>query len=167
MTAGEVMTVALVAWLVLRTTARAELVMGWVWPVPAWNTVLPSVSQGFRAGHPGVDILYRVRGRWTAPQGAPIIAANAGQVVTARLSPRGHEVVIQHGDGIVSYYQHLETLGVGPGQRVNAGEALGTMGIDPLDPQRVRHLHFQVWQHGRSIDPLDNMQRWRVISWTM
>lgn len=171
MTAGEALMAVLVGYLVLRRTAAAALVDGWVWPVPSWNAVLPQISQGFRPGHPGVDILFRVRGRWVAPEGVPIVAANAGEVQRVMRSPRGMSVVIGHGNDVVSYYQHLETSTVVQGQRVAAGDELGTMGIDPLDLQQVRHLHFQIWQRvgGRvvQIDPADDMRRWRVLPWTM
>ena len=42
------------------------------------------------------------------------------------------------------------------------------IGYDPLDPQRLKHLHFELWdgawQVGRPIDPLPSLKRWDAIS---
>jgi hypothetical protein len=50
-------------------------------------------------------------------------------------------------------------------QRVRAGQMIGTAGFSPLDPQRLKHLHFEVWLGGPSdgIDPAPLMKSWPFI----
>lgn len=69
----------------------------------------------------------------------------------------GNQVRITHADGYATRYAHLaEPPLVRPGEHVRAGQLIGYMGgsqrgdLDRL----VRHLHFEVTQDGRSIDPL-------------
>ena len=54
---------------------------------------------------------------------------------------------------------------------VKSGDVLGTMGYDPIDPQGLRHLHFEVWYQGDGKShispqappaPLGGIQNWRV-----
>lgn len=180
MTDGEAFALLALVLLALRRSATVQLAEGWVWPVPSWNALLPQISQGFddpaesalltarSRRHLGVDILYRVGGRWTAPADTPIVAANAGTVERVTRSPRGWSVVVDHGP-VLTFYQHLQSTVVARGQRVAAGERLGTMGEDPLDAQHVRHLHFELWQRVGAavaqIDPQPLMAPWRVIPW--
>jgi murein DD-endopeptidase MepM/ murein hydrolase activator NlpD len=110
-----------------------------------------------------------VAGGWDAPEGTPIVAANAGTVQRVARSPRGWSIVVDHGP-VLTFYQHLETTAVRQGERVTAGQRLGTMGADPLDAQHVRHLHFEVWQRVGAdvahLDPQPLMAPWKVIQWT-
>lgn len=149
---------------------------GWWFPVPDvrmpdGHTYRSQVSHEFEAGHPGVDILYKRNGQWFAPVGTPITSARAGTVWSVTKSPRGWSIVIDHGKPFATFYQHLETPGVSKGQPVIAGQMLGTMGIDPLDKARVRHLHFAVWYKGAgdgaSVDPMAVIDKWRrPPTWT-
>lgn len=142
----------------------------WWWPVPPvryqgrlYQAVVSDgwgSSRGART-HEGLDIVYRGHRTgddlvqpapfWALP-GTPITAARAGRVARVVKTARGWSVVVDHGGGLSTFYQHLETTSVQPRQLVAAGQKLGTMGIDPLDAQRVRHLHFEVWHHGKPVD---------------
>jgi murein DD-endopeptidase MepM/ murein hydrolase activator NlpD len=138
---------------------------GWVWPVPG----AALVSQEFRRpDHLGVDIMFRVGGRWVAPPGTHVLAAKDGVVWSTGETARGHNVVLDHGPPFATFYQHLETVAVSRGQAVKAGDVLGTMGADPTDPQGLRHLHFAVWYKGNgdkaSVDPQSDMGNWRRVA---
>lgn len=90
------------------------------------------------------------------PFGEPVLAAAAGRVVaTLATSPRNEPdttnflfpanfVRIDHGNGLIGYYAHLDTLGVTvvPGQYVVPGQVIGyASNTGPaIDPQ----LHFEV-----------------------
>lgn len=50
---------------------------------------------------------------------------------------------MHHHNGVVSAYGHLASLDVHVGQTVTSETALGTVGFDPTDPQRVIHVHLQ------------------------
>jgi murein DD-endopeptidase MepM/ murein hydrolase activator NlpD len=94
-------------------------------------------------------------GGWdfTGSRGDPVFAADAGTVYrTFRNEDSGsgmrgysNVVVLDHGDGTWSSYNHLDSIAVSQGQRVAAGELLGTIGSTtngryPIAP----HLHFEV-----------------------
>jgi murein DD-endopeptidase MepM/ murein hydrolase activator NlpD len=94
--------------------------------------------------HHGVDI--------AAERGEPVKAASAGTVIRAEASGNyGNLVVVDHGDGVETRYAHLEEIKVQPGDRLEAGQALGTVG----DSGRATgtHLHFEVRKDGQAIDP--------------
>ncbi len=68
--------------------------------------------------------------------------------------PAGTCVAIDHGDGYLSRYFHMEegTLRVAPGDRVREGAYLGWMGR--TGRATGEHLHFQVERDGVPVDPL-------------
>lgn len=147
--------------------SQTEWGTGWVFPVPDGED-RAIISQEYKPlVHLGVDIMFRSRGIYYANAGVSIVAARDGVVWSSGMSPRGISVVIDHGPPFATFYQHLESSDVVKGQRVFAGEKIGTMGIDPLDAQHVRHLHFAVWYKGSgdsaSIDPTTQMANWRHV----
>lgn len=170
---------------------RPERVAGdWVWPVAAWNGRAPVISDGYGSRRPdgrqheGVDIMYRRTPgdpfpvgtpngskAFVMPDGVPVLAARDGVVWSAMKTPRGFAVVIDHGKPFATFYTHLERLLVQPTaraqsqERVRAGQPIGIIGFDPLDPAKLRHLHFEVWESGprAKIDPALAMRAWRVV----
>lgn len=158
---------------------------GWVWPVPParypdGSTYVPVISQEYRPGsHLGVDVMYRRRNRsdrpevprgpngtlaFFAPPGTPVVAARDAAVWSVDKSPRGWQIVLDHGKPFATYYQHLSSANVAKGDRVVAGQQIGMMGGDPLDaPQHLRHLHFAVWYKGAgdaaSVDAAPMLER--------
>lgn len=66
----------------------------------------------------------------------------------------GVHVVIDHGDGVVSQYFHLEpgTLKVRRGDHVSRRQLLGWMGMTGLSTGE--HIHFQVEISGKPVDPM-------------
>jgi murein DD-endopeptidase MepM/ murein hydrolase activator NlpD len=110
---------------------------GMRWPVlgNSW------ITQYFWSGHPALDI--------AAPYGSPIVAAAAGTVIYAGWKTTGGGVGggivvwISHGSGVYTTYNHLSKEIVKVGQRVRAGQRVGSLGAtgDATGP----HLHFEVW----------------------
>ncbi len=90
---------------------------------------------------------------FAAPSGTPVVAPAAGTVVLAEpLFVRGNAVVLDHGRGVFTGYWHLETLAVNAGERVNAGQVLGTVGSTGLSTGP--HLHWELRVDGVAVDPL-------------
>lgn len=115
-----------------------------VWPVTG---PLTSVFGPRADGQPhfGIDI--------AADHGEPIRAAEAGRVIFAGPAGTfGLLVILDHGDGMQTYYAHCSELLVTYGERVNAGETIARVG----DTGRSfgPHLHFEVRWHGQPFDPL-------------
>lgn len=94
--------------------------------------------------HSGIDI--------AAPLGSPVRAARAGTVKETRFeSGYGNLVVVEHAAGLETWYAHLDTIRVEAGDAVQAGATLATVGN--TGRTTGPHLHFEVRQEGRPIDP--------------
>lgn len=100
--------------------------------------------EGDVRGHAGVDI--------AAPEGAPVRSAADGVVVrSGRAGGYGNLVVVDHGGGLQTRYGHLSRIDVEPGARVAAGATVGAVG--QTGRATGSHLHFEVRQDGRAVDP--------------
>ena len=104
------------------------------------------ITQYFHSRHYGLDIGNRT--------GTAIVAADAGQVTAAGWSALGYgyRIIIDHGNGWVSTYNHLSTFAVSVGDFVRAGEYIGAMGNTGYSTGP--HLHFEVLYHNRFRNPL-------------
>ncbi len=95
--------------------------------------------------HYGIDIS---NVPWT-----PIYASADGVVQIAQKSSSfGNYVVLNHGNGIVTKYGHMQRYIVQPGQFVNRYQIIGYMGNTgrSVGP----HLHYEVWRDGNAVNPL-------------
>jgi murein DD-endopeptidase MepM/ murein hydrolase activator NlpD len=87
-----------------------------------------------------------------AAYGEPIGAADGGTVVFAgEQRGYGQTVVVEHAGGVRTRYAHLSSLMTEAGADVKAGEAIGRAGRSGR--ATGTHLHFEVTQDGRPIDP--------------
>ena len=94
--------------------------------------------------HNGVD--------FGVPTGTVVAAAGGGTVAMARERiVTGFTVVIEHLPGVYSLYYHLDGLAVREGQRVFAGDPIGTVGSTGL--ATGPHLHWEVRAAGVAVDP--------------
>jgi len=163
----------------------------WVWPVQTWNGRRPVISDGFyspRPGvprHGGVDIMFhRIASdtlkagtsngtkAFVMPDDIAVVAAADGVIWSAMNTARGHAVVIDHSPlKVATFYAHLDKLLVTPTaragtkQRVRAGDVIGTVGFSPLDGEKLKHLHFEIWRPNPSdaIDPEPVMTKWAFV----
>jgi murein DD-endopeptidase MepM/ murein hydrolase activator NlpD len=108
----------------------------------------PTTPTGTRT-HKGIDM--------TAPMGTPVHAARGGQVVRAGATKGGfgNLVVIDHGNGIRSFYGHLSSIDVNKGDLVEPGAHIGAVGS--TGRSSGPHLHFEVRHNGVSIDPTSDI----------
>jgi murein DD-endopeptidase MepM/ murein hydrolase activator NlpD len=126
------------------------------------------------AGHCGIDL--------DGPRGNPVVAVAPGTVVRIERSELGRDgksgryVRIEHDDGTLTAYMHLDDIadGLVVGQRVVAGQQVGTLGATAVY-RAAPHLHFSlaVPEHGGAIhednndnhyvDPMPFLARARVI----
>ncbi len=95
--------------------------------------------------------------------GDPVFAVSAGVVVfAAELQVRGNTVMIDHGAGVFTAYNHLSALTVAQGEPVTAGQLIGAIGSTGL--VTGPHLHWEVvvrnveidgelWLEGAAIGP--------------
>lgn len=114
------------------------------------------ISSGYGDNHPfdgkprfhdAVDIV--------AKEGTPIVAPAAGRVVqvTTNLPDYGYVLGIDHGNGLVTRYAHLQLIVVVVGQHVVAGQLIARVGNTGISTGP--HLHLQVLRNGKSINPAE------------
>jgi murein DD-endopeptidase MepM/ murein hydrolase activator NlpD len=110
------------------------------WPTQGY------LSQRYWSGHLGIDIASRT--------GVPVLAADDGYVVMAGRDTWGYgnQVVIDHGNGYLTRYAHLQRIDVKAGQSVKKQQQIGTMGS--TGRSTGPHLHFEVIQGGVRRNPL-------------
>ena len=92
-------------------------------------------SDGKKSHHTGTDI--------AAPTGTPVLAASAGEVRFAgEQAIFGNVVIVHHGQGLSTSYNHLSRIDVAVGQRVTRGEPVGAVGT--TGQSTGPHLHWGV-----------------------
>ena len=105
---------------------------------------------GEGAIHTGVDL--------EAAMGTPVRAAADGIIVHADWEGGyGRLIIIDHGNGVQTYYGHLSTFGVVPGQEVRRGDVIARSGASG----RVTspHLHYEVRMGGTPVNPYPYMAK--------
>lgn len=101
--------------------------------------------EGKRSFHRGLDLKGDI--------GAPVYAMADGLVVLSHtMFYEGNMVVVDHGNQVFSYYQHLDSRNVREGDRVKAGDILG--GVGETGMVTGPHLHVAFSIRGVHIDPL-------------
>jgi murein DD-endopeptidase MepM/ murein hydrolase activator NlpD len=99
--------------------------------------------------HRGVD--------YAAATGTPVIAPAAGRIALVGYEVEGFEIHgntigLDHGQGVVSIFIHLNSIQVTEGQMVAAGEQIGTVGSTGISTGP--HLHWGLYVHGQAVDPV-------------
>lgn len=91
---------------------------------------------------------------YVAQCGTPVHAAASGTVTFAAWHPfgGGNRVVIDHGNGLETTYNHLSSFTVQVGQTVGRGETVAMSGT--TGASTGCHLHFEVMVNGEVVDPL-------------
>ena len=124
---------------------------GYIWPCSSKYVTSPLGSRytgikGASTNHMGIDI-----GR--VGYTTQVVAAKAGTVIIASYNKyRGNYVVVSHGSGNTTTYQHLSKISVKVNQKVSQGQALGVTGSTGV--ANGAHLHFEITENGQIVDPL-------------
>lgn len=123
-----------------------------IWPFPGDPNIYSyfgyrtSPITGKKEYHSGIDI--------GGAYGADIVASLAGQVIKASWSSmNGNHVVIDHGNGVVTYYLHASKLLVKEGDYVKQGQVIMKCGSTGWST--APHLHFTIKINGALVDPCD------------
>ena len=125
-----------------------------LWPCPSSTRITSTFGGRASPGgigstnHKGIDI--------GASSGAAIVAALDGKVVyTGYNVARGNYVMIDHGGGIITLYQHglNGSIRVSSGQSVKQGQTI--MGVGSTGYSTGPHLHFEVWENGTPVNPIN------------
>ncbi|MBT7952072.1 MAG: peptidoglycan DD-metalloendopeptidase family protein [Gammaproteobacteria bacterium] len=101
-------------------------------------------NQQARKPHGGIDI--------AAAEGTPIKAATAGIITnTGNYFFNGNTVFIDHGQGMITMYCHMNNIEVSEGEKINKGDIIGSVG----QTGRVTgpHLHWSVILNQTTVNP--------------
>ena len=94
--------------------------------------------------HTGLD--------FAGSSGTAITAAGSGTVVEAGWAGAyGNRIVVDHGNGYQTTYNHLSDIDVSVGQDVLTGDSIGNLG--GTGNVTGPHLHFEVTRNGKFVDP--------------
>ena len=97
-----------------------------------------------RAPHTGLDV--------AAPRGTPVRAGAQGEVLAVdNYFFNGKTIFVDHGNGLISMYCHLDRIDVHPGDSVSRGQHLGLSGM--TGRASGPHLHWSVILNGAMVDP--------------
>lgn len=113
-----------------------------------------SITQSYHPGHEGID--YGSDDQIDPP----ILAVEEGLVVEVieddSAAGYGYTILIDHGDGLESFYAHLDQIKVKEGDQVSAGQTIGIMGNTgkTAGPTGI-HLHFEIRKDGQKVNPLN------------
>lgn len=101
------------------------------WPISARR-----ISQGFWYGHQAIDV--------SAGIGTAVVASDRGTVTWGSWNVYcyGNLVVINHGNGYETFYAHLDSVAVYPGQVVEKGQYIGASGNTGCSSGP--HLHYEI-----------------------
>lgn len=102
-----------------------------IYPVNSRN-----FTQYYWYGHQAVDI--------ALPEGSPVYAADTGTVTFAGWNVYGYGnlIVVNHGNGFETFYAHLSSFNVVPGQIVYQGNVIG--GTGNTGNSSGPHIHFEI-----------------------
>lgn len=105
-----------------------------------------TISQNYWGGHPALDVASRT--------GAPVTSADAGFVTAAGggwNGGYGNHAIVDHGNGYVTLYAHMNSVFVRAGESVSAGQQIGTVGN--TGNSTGPHLHFEIRYQGYPRNP--------------
>ena len=71
----------------------------------------------------------------------------------------GKIVEVKHNNGIISSYQSLGTINVKKGDIITQGQVLGTSGSNELDKELGNHLHFEIYDNGQAMNPMNYLNK--------
>ena len=117
-----------------------------LWPltVPSYRTRGMVGANSPQEEHPGIDL--------AVPVGSDVRASGGGVVHQVGEDPAyGLFVLIQHPDGYQTMYGHLSRVLVQRNDMVRAGQVVALSGS--TGRSTAPHLHFEIRQQGRSLDP--------------
>ncbi len=108
---------------------------------------------GEGAFHTGIDL--------AVPVGTPVRVTADGVIATAGWSgDYGRLVVVDHGNGLQTYYAHLSQALVVPGQEVRRGEVIALSGGSGR--ATGPHIHYEVRLGGTPVNPYKYLVRHEI-----
>jgi len=109
-------------------------------------------TYGIHRFNPGIDVAANV--------GDPVQAVVGGQVALARfVRGYGNTVIVDSGDGDIQMYAYLNDLNVQPGQAIQAGMLLGSVGTTGLSDTPSLHFEVRRGNNASYVNPVQWLQQ--------
>jgi len=110
---------------------------------------------GHGSFHSGIDI--------SVPIGTPVISTAGGQIKFADMyAGYGRLLVIDHGNGLETFYGHLSRFNVIAGQRIARGEIVAWSG--KTGRATSPHVHYEVRMSGSPINPYPYLKSQTILA---
>jgi murein DD-endopeptidase MepM/ murein hydrolase activator NlpD len=124
------------------STSRTSKRVAW----PDRGTITSRFGSRWGRLHTGIDI--------AVPTGTSVHAAMSGKVAFSGWKGNyGYLVIIDHGNGLETYYGHNSKLLVKAGESVSQGEVIAKSGS--TGNSTGPHTHFEVRKNGTPVNPLN------------
>ena len=115
-----------------------------IWPMSGGYTVTSEFGQRWGRLHAGIDL--------GCPVGTNVVAADGGTVTQAGYHPAyGYLVIIDHQNGMETYYAHNSQLLVSAGDKVYQGQQIAESGN--TGRSTGPHCHFEIHVNGSAVNP--------------
>lgn len=127
--------------------------MKFLYPVPPASVVTQTFEEHVRRAKANGWQYYNGGIDWAVPTGTAIKAAQDGTVKEVRNDATGYgtHVRIEHTNGYLTIYGHMQKIGVKVGETVKAGQVIGKS--DNTGNSTGPHLHFELRKNNIPIDP--------------
>jgi len=109
-----------------------------------------SVTINCYSGHDGID--------YNTPLNWPIWASASGRVIN--IIPESNTIIIEHDNGLITYYMHLNIVYVNIDDNVLQGDTIG--GAGDKGPSDGVHLHFGVRYPDNALKDIDPFGWWSL-----
>ena len=110
--------------------------------------LLEDKTTGYWQTHSGIDI--------AASKGTAVLAVFDGTIESVeKTMMEGTIITIKHTNNLTSVYKCLseDNIQVSKGDSVKKGEKIGEVGESLKEKADGEHLHFEVYENGKAIDP--------------
>jgi len=89
-----------------------------------------------------------------------VLAAMSGTVTRVEQVPVvGHLVEIKHENGLSTVYSSVDQVQVAQGDQVAKGDLIAKSGRNELEKDLGNHVHFEVWENGKPVNPEDYIEQ--------
>ena len=89
-----------------------------------------------------------------------VISVLDGTVVTVKEDELlGKVIEVKHDNGLITSYQSLSEITVQKNDKIKHGQVIGKSGTNELDKEIGNHLHFEIYENGSSVNPLNYLNK--------
>ena len=89
-----------------------------------------------------------------------VISVLDGTVVTVKEDELlGKVIEVKHDNGLITSYQSLSEITVQKNDKIKQGQVIGKSGTNKLDKEIGNHLHFEIYENGSSVNPINYLNK--------